>query len=90
MRTPWQQPTFDDSPWWERALCREVGPEFFYVEKGGNTRPAKQVCQRCPVRKECLEEALELGDDFGIRGGESYISRRQIRKQREEDGGKAA
>lgn len=44
--------------WADLAVCKETDPEAFYVEKGGNTKPAKDTCARCPVTAECLEYAL--------------------------------
>jgi hypothetical protein len=55
--------------WKDRALCAQADPEEWFPEKGGSTRQAKKVCGRCPVRQECLDEALENHDFHGIRGG---------------------
>ena len=44
--------------WQERALCSQTDPEAFFPEKGGSTREAKRICNRCEVRAECLEYAL--------------------------------
>lgn len=62
-------------PWWDRALCLEVGSELFFLEKGESAKPAKQVCAMCEVRTECLEDALKHGDRFGVRGGMSERER---------------
>lgn len=66
----------DDRDWIDRALCAQTDPEIFYPDKGGTTRPAKAVCARCEVRAECLQEALDTGDEHGIRGGLSPRERR--------------
>lgn len=67
--------------WTERALCAETDPEAFFPEKGGSTKPAKQVCASCEVRAECLEYALKHEDAgrFGIWGGLSERQRRDLR-----------
>lgn len=70
--------------WHESALCAQTDPEAFYPEKGGTTRPAKKVCQACPVQTECLEDALATDERFGIRGGLSERQRRALKKQRSE------
>ena len=44
------QPTTNEQ-WQERALCAQTDPEAFFPEKGGSTREAKKICQRCPVRR---------------------------------------
>lgn len=61
------------SNWRDRAACRDLmmidraALEIFYPDTGSDKserhalilhRRAKRVCARCPVRKECLKEAL--------------------------------
>ena len=46
------------------------------------TKKAKEICNRCPVKEPCLEQALERGERFGIWGGKSERERRAIRKER--------
>lgn len=40
---------------------------------------AKKVCATCPVRVECLEQALDVGERYGIWGGLTDIERRHLR-----------
>jgi WhiB family redox-sensing transcriptional regulator len=68
-----------EGDWQERALCAQVDPELFYPEKGGSTAEAKSVCQRCEVREDCLQDALDHDDRFGIWGGLSERERRKLR-----------
>lgn len=70
----------EDANWQERGTCKEVDPEIFFPEKGGSTREAKAVCQRCPVRDACLEEALASDERFGIWGGFSERERRRMKR----------
>jgi hypothetical protein len=51
--------------WLDDAVCGETDPEVFYPGIGGSTRPAKNVCRRCPVRPECLADALANRADYG-------------------------
>jgi len=67
-------------PWTEQALCAQVDQEMFFVEKGGSTKPAKTVCQLCPVRLECLQYALDHEERFGVWGGLSERERRKLTK----------
>ena len=62
--------------WWSRALCAtdDVDPEWFFPI--GDTRAghqaeaiAKGLCARCPVREDCLADAIRQNDREGIRGG---------------------
>lgn len=73
---------FDPDPgeWQSRALCAQVDPELFFPEKGGTDRPAKQVCQGCEVRPECLAYALEHGEHFGVWGGLSRPERLKLKQ----------
>ncbi|HEU4363761.1 MAG TPA: WhiB family transcriptional regulator [Mycobacterium sp.] len=69
-----------DEKWQDRALCAQTDPEAFFPEKGGSTREAKKICQRCPVRAECLEYALAHDERFGIWGGLSERERRRLKR----------
>jgi WhiB family redox-sensing transcriptional regulator len=72
--------------WRNYAACRDVDPELFFPI--GNTGPAliqiedaKQVCQRCQVREECLRWALDSGQDSGVWGGMSEDERRALKRR---------
>jgi len=66
--------------WRYSALCAQVDVgDLFFPEKGGTTRPAKEVCAKCPVRVPCLEEALANPNLSGIWGGKSELERRAMR-----------
>lgn len=68
--------------WMRDAICAQTDPEAFYPEKGGSTAEAKRVCMGCPVRRDCLEYALENNERYGIFGGKSERERRKIAKER--------
>ncbi|HEY9376096.1 MAG TPA: WhiB family transcriptional regulator [Jiangellaceae bacterium] len=72
--------------WRHVAACRDEDPELFFPI--GNTGPAllqieeaKSVCRRCPVREECLQFALETGQDAGVWGGLSEDERRALKRR---------
>lgn len=72
----WEVPEWKDLSWQEHAACRGTDPEFFYYEgdeRGNNYRAkadyAKRICAVCPVRLECLTDAVERDDRFSIQGG---------------------
>jgi WhiB family transcriptional regulator, redox-sensing transcriptional regulator len=71
----------DEQEWQERALCAQTDPEAFFPEKGGSTREAKQICNSCEVRSECLEYALGHDERFGIWGGLSERERRRLKRR---------
>ncbi len=72
--------------WRHVAACRDEDPELFFPI--GNTGPAllqieeaKSVCRRCSVREECLQFALETGQDAGVWGGLSEDERRALKRR---------
>lgn len=65
-------------PWRDEALCGEVGWAPFFPETGGSTEAARRVCEACPARDLCLDDALETGDYNGVRGGLSGDERRAL------------
>ena len=65
-----------------RAACRGVETELFFPARGESTKEAKAVCRACPVREECLEYGLDIGEKFGVSGGMSERERRRVRKRR--------
>lgn len=73
--------------WRFRAACREVDPELFFPPPAAGpsydaqVAKAKAVCAGCPVRAECLDEALRRIPD-GICGGLTPEERRAHRGPR--------
>lgn len=65
--------------WRDQAACRDADPDLWFPEPGQSTRPAKDICWTCPVREACLNDALDVGEAFGIRGGYSAKERRNMR-----------
>jgi WhiB family redox-sensing transcriptional regulator len=76
----WTMPDRGETEWQDQALCAQVDSELFFPEKGGTSRPAKQICRQCEVRAQCLEYALEHDEMFGIWGGLSERDRRRVKR----------
>lgn len=71
--------------WIEHAACKGKPIEIFFIERGQSSREAKEICNLCKVKAECLEEALSAKhevDMFGIFGGLSPRERRKERQRR--------
>ena len=47
----------------------EEWDSIFYGATTADRAPAKDVCSGCPVRLECLADALERGEIWGVWGG---------------------
>jgi len=65
-----------DTQWMQRAACLRHDPDLWFPDgvgaiAAGHARDAKAVCQWCPVRLECLQQAVTVGERFGIWGGVS-------------------
>lgn len=65
--------------WYQDALCAQTDPDAFFPDKGGSTRDARRVCMACPVKQECLQDALDTDERFGVRGGLSGRERRKLK-----------
>lgn len=72
------------SDWRALASCAGMDPGLFFPRSGSrdDAAQARAVCRSCPVRDECLEDALDIGDKFGIRAGTSPGERRALRRAR--------
>ncbi len=67
--------------WAERGSCRDMDPDTLFVPGAAQHR-AKRVCASCPVRVECLTEALDNRLEFGIWGGMTERERRSLLRRR--------
>jgi WhiB family redox-sensing transcriptional regulator len=75
-----------DYTWRREAVCRDTDPNLFFpVGTTGfalmQIDRARQVCDECPVRVECLDYALETNQDSGIWGGTTEDERRVLRRR---------
>jgi hypothetical protein len=62
--------------WHEDSECSKpanrVFIENFFANKPSQQSAALKLCDMCPVRKECLQTALEEKQTWGIWGGLTY------------------
>jgi WhiB family redox-sensing transcriptional regulator len=73
----------NQSSWRVNASCRDTDPDGLFV-RGAEQNRAKTVCMGCPVRAECLAEALDGRINFGIWGGMTERERRALLRRRPE------
>ncbi len=67
--------------WTREAKCRQSRPDDLFV-KGAEQHKAKLVCAGCPVRLQCLAEALDQRIEWGVWGGMTERERRIVLRQR--------
>jgi hypothetical protein len=85
-----------DTRWMDDALCPLFPDVNFYPEQPGSpsnaerreyedqVRKAQMVCEFCPVKAECLNDATNRNEHWGIWGGKDfYLPWRQLRNQKE-------
>jgi WhiB family transcriptional regulator, redox-sensing transcriptional regulator len=70
--------------WRDDAACLDHPAEWFTDPAPGDTRRAVDVCNTCPVKRPCLDAALEIevSADLGIWGGTTPNTRRRLRRER--------
>lgn len=86
---------YDRTTWLDHAACLAVdltpiegkgyradGDDLFYDP--ATTEEAKQICRSCPVRRECLDDALQdtPARQWGVRGALDAEERKKLRRRR--------
>jgi WhiB family redox-sensing transcriptional regulator len=72
---------------WDQALCRgHAEPDRWYVDHIEKQRKitdaAIEQCNKCPIKKECLEYALTNKIRYGVYGGKTSRERANILRER--------
>ena len=67
--------------WTTSAACNSADPDELFVT-GAAQRIAAKVCNGCPVRLQCLADALDNRVEFGVWGGLTERQRRAVLRQR--------
>lgn len=68
------------SEWTLQAKCRDMSDALF--PEGKDQKRARLVCLGCPVRSECLAEALDNRIEWGVWGGMTERERRHLLRTR--------
>ena len=82
--------THSDTDWQVKAACRGPQATVFFPpthperkdERAEREEHAKQICATCPVRKPCLEYALQIREPHGIWGGLNEVERKALLARR--------
>ncbi|MGI9080126.1 MAG: WhiB family transcriptional regulator [Acidimicrobiales bacterium] len=76
--------------WQDKAACKGPQARVFFPpahlerkdEREGRETRAKGICAVCPVRRPCLDYALEIREPHGIWGGLNELERKTLIAQR--------
>lgn len=72
------------APWWNDAACSGLDTEVWFSERRGPTGHdsvvAVSICRMCPVKNECLDWAMRVGEQYGIYGGMFPDERRALKE----------
>jgi WhiB family transcriptional regulator, redox-sensing transcriptional regulator len=61
--------------------CRR-DPDLFFAEAPEDIEAAKALCVDCPVREQCLAEAIERREPHGVWGGQLFIAGQIVARKR--------
>ncbi|MEO6987114.1 MAG: WhiB family transcriptional regulator [Aquihabitans sp.] len=75
-----------ENEWQLRAACRGPQSAVFFPpgtferkeDKIGRELRAKDICRTCPVRRPCLDYALQIREPHGIWGGLNENERKAL------------
>ncbi|GAB3207836.1 WhiB family transcriptional regulator [Marinactinospora thermotolerans] len=72
-----------ETPWLAEAEvpCRRE-PDLFFAEAPADVEAAKAVCSDCPVREQCLADALERREPWGVWGGQLLVAGQVVARKR--------
>ncbi|RCV50496.1 WhiB family transcriptional regulator [Marinitenerispora sediminis] len=72
-----------ETPWLGRVEvpCRQE-PDLFFAEAPADVEAAKALCTDCPVREQCLTDALERREPWGVWGGQLLVAGQVVARKR--------
>lgn len=70
--------------WSAYGSCASADPDLFFPGPGGDASLARVICRTCPVRRMCLDYAIETRQKFGVWGGMTESQRRRLRRDRDD------
>jgi WhiB family redox-sensing transcriptional regulator len=66
-----------DTDWTAGAICASFDPDELFVT-GAAQQHVKRLCSGCPVKLQCLADALDNRVDIGVWGGMTERERRAL------------
>lgn len=73
--------TAGPADWRTRAACKHTPKDTFFPATSEEAQVAKQICSSCPVKTDCLDEALRVSWLTGVWGGTTEPERHQLRQR---------
>ena len=74
----------DPAPgWMAKARCRGLDPELFHPEDNTGVKAAKAICADCPVKQDCLDQAIRAHEPYAIWGGLTVKQRQKVARDRQ-------
>jgi WhiB family transcriptional regulator, redox-sensing transcriptional regulator len=61
--------------------CR-MEPDLFFAESPAEVEEAKSICGACPIREQCLADALDRREPWGVWGGQLLVSGQVVARKR--------
>jgi len=52
--------------------CHVGDPDLWFAENPADLERAKELCGGCPIRRQCLDAALEREEPWGVWGGQIF------------------
>ena len=74
-----------DTAWERDATCAGGDPgsaRLFFSDEITEIAEAKRICSTCPVIVECLDTALARGEQWGVWGGQLFVSGKIVMTKR--------
>jgi WhiB family transcriptional regulator, redox-sensing transcriptional regulator len=68
--------------WLPDALCADLDTSLFFSDELDDIAAAKRTCLDCPVRRRCLDAAVERGEQYGVWGGHLFVAGRIVLSKR--------
>jgi hypothetical protein len=62
--------------------CRTSDPDLWFSDRPADLKMARSLCKRCPLRRPCLEGAIERQEPWGVWGGEIFERGAAISRKR--------
>ncbi len=72
----------DVEGWQEEAACKGVDLDIFFSLDETDQKQALELCRGCPVQQECLRDAIQQREMYGIWGGMRESERRSLIRDR--------